>query len=81
MGFTRNLLATFIVVTVTVTPVSAIVVVVERGGGEGRGREAYKTICAQSKLGSLNDLRSVLLALALCRISQGSYGPLPSPSR
>lgn len=68
MGFTRNLLATFIVVTVTVTPVSVVVhvvVVVPL---------AYKTICAQSKLGSLNDLRSVLLTLALCRISRGSYG-------
>lgn len=65
MGFTRNLLATFIVVTVTVTPVSVVVVVVAL---------AYKTICAQSKLGSLNDLRSVLLTLALCRISRGSYG-------
>lgn len=65
MGFTRNLLATFIVVTVTVTPVSVVAVVVAL---------AYKTICAQSKLGSLNDLRSVLLTLALCRISRGSYG-------
>lgn len=72
MGFTRNLLATFIVVTVTVTPVPlvpaivvVVFVVVEL---------AYKTICAQSKLGSLNDLRSVLLTLALCRISRGSYG-------
>lgn len=46
-------------------PVSVVVVVVPL---------AYKTICAQSKLGSLNDLRSVLLTLALCRISRGSYG-------
>lgn len=68
MGFTRNLLATFIVVTVTVTPVPPVVVVV------AVVELAYKTICAQSKLGSLNDLRSVLLTLALCRISRGSYG-------
>lgn len=39
MGFTRNLLATFIVVTVTVTPVSAIVAAVVVVGGGGRKAE------------------------------------------
>jgi len=53
MGFTRNLLATFIV---TVTEFVVVVTLVVAGG-------AYKTICAQSKLGSLNDLRLVLLTL------------------
>jgi len=46
------LLATFIV-TVTEFVVVSLVV----------ASEAYKTICAQSKLGSLNDLRLVLLTL------------------
>jgi len=53
MGFTRNLLATFIV---TVTEFVVVVTLVVASG-------AYKTICAQSKLGSLNDLRLILLTL------------------